>query len=228
MTQEAILHRLTALADEKNAEFQKRLMPSGDGMLFLGVRTPALRALAKEAAKEKDTDAFLQSLPHAYFDENQLHALILCEEKDAQKCLERIDAFLPFVDHWATCDQLLPRCLAGDPAALLERIDSWLQSDHVYTVRFAIGMLMKHFLTDGFDPRYPARVAAIRSREYYVRMMQAWYFAEALVKRYDEAIPYFTEKRLETWTHNKALQKARESWRISPDTKQYLQTLKIK
>ena len=189
---------------------------------------PALRALAKEYGKREDVDAFLTNLPHAYFDEDQLHAFLLEGVKDFDRCMDAVEDFLPYVDNWATCDQLSPKVFRKDKAKLLERIKVWLKSDRTYTVRFAIGMLMQHFLDSDFDPAYPEMVAKIRSDEYYIDMMIAWYFATALAKQWDAVVPYLRERRLEPWTHNKAIQKAIESRRITAEQKEYLRSLKVK
>ena len=220
--------RLFELQDEKYREFQIKLMPTVDPASVIGVRTPELRKLAKELLKRNDYDAFLDMLPHDHFDENQLHAFILSGMKDYEKCMAGVCSFLPFVDNWATCDQLSPKVFGKNKADLLAHIKEWLKSDKTYTVRFAVGMLMEHFLGEDFDIAYPEMVAAIRSDEYYVNMMRAWYFATALAKQYDAALPFIEDKRLDKWTHNKAIQKSVESYRINPEQKEYLKSLKIK
>ena len=199
-----------------------------DGKRIIGVRTPALRDLAKTLSKDEGKDAFLFDLPHTYFDEDQLHAFTLSLEKDFDRCLSETERFLTYIDNWATCDQFSPKVFKKQPERLLPSIEEWLKSDHVYTVRFAVGMLMEHFLGDHFDLRYPEMVAAVRSEEYYINMMIAWYFATALAKQYDAVLPFITEKRLDDWTHNKAIQKCVESDRITPEQKEYLKTLKVK
>ena len=236
MNREEIVQELFALRDEKYGTFQAKLIPNIDPDSIIGVRTPALRAFAKELAKEAakdeakaaDIEAFLAGLPHRYFDENQLHAFIISLEKDFEKCIEEVEAFLPHVDNWATCDQLSPKAFKKQPQKLLPYIRTWIKSDETYTVRFAIGMLMEHFLGELFDTEYADMVAAVRSDEYYINMMIAWYFATALAKQYDAVIPYIANKRLDDWTHNKAIQKSVESYRITPEQKAYLKTLKIK
>ena len=236
MNREEIVKELFALQDEKYGTFQAKLIPNIDPDSIIGVRTPALRAFAKELAKEAakdeakaaDIEAFLADLPHRYFDENQLHAFIISLEKDFEKCIEEVEAFLPHVDNWATCDQLSPKAFKKQPQKLLPYIRTWIKSDETYTVRFAIGMLMEHFLGELFDTEYADMVAAVRSDEYYINMMIAWYFATALAKQYDAVIPYIANKRLDDWTHNKAIQKSVESYRITPEQKAYLKTLKIK
>ncbi|MBR4437399.1 MAG: DNA alkylation repair protein, partial [Spirochaetales bacterium] len=194
---------------------------------IIGVRTPDLRTLAKELAKQEDIGTFLDTLPHTYFDENQLHAFILSEMKDYNRCIERVKEFLPYIDNWATCDQLSPKAFKKHKTELLKEIKTWLKSDATYTVRFAVGMLMQHYLDDDFNSAYPKLVAAIKSDEYYINMMRAWYFATALAKQYDAIIPYIEQKKLDSWTHNKAIQKAVESYRITPEQKEYLKTFRL-
>ena len=223
-----IQKRLFELQDEKYRDFQVKLIPTVDPATVIGVRTPELRKLAKELSKRDDIDAFLETLPHDHFDENQLHAFILSDMKDYMKCMAGVCSFLPFIDNWATCDQLSPKVFSKNKTDLLVHINEWLQSDKTYTIRFAAGMLMEHFLDDDFDIKYPEMVAAIESDEYYVNMMRAWYFATALAKQYDRVISFIEEKRLDKWTHNKTIQKSVESYRISPEQKTYLKSLKIK
>ena len=223
-----IQKRLFELQDEKYRAFQVKLIPTVDPATVIGVRTPELRKLAKELSKGGDIDAFLETLPHEYFDENQLHAFILSGMKDYTECMAGVCRFLPFIDNWATCDQLSPKVFCKNKDDLLVHIKEWIRSDDTYTIRFAAGMLMEHFLGDDFDSSYPEMVAAIESDEYYVNMMRAWYFATALAKQYDRVISYIEEKRLDKWTHNKTIQKSVESYRISPEQKTYLKSLKIK
>ena len=199
-----------------------------DAQKEIGVRTPELRKLAKELAKREDIREFLNDLPHQYFDENQLHAFILSGEKDFEKCMEDLERFLPYVDNWATCDQTSPKVFRKHRKELLDAIRRWIESDHPYTVRFAIKMLMEHFLDEDFDPAYPEMVAEVRSEEYYIRMMIAWYFATALAKQYEAVLPYLEQKKLDVWTHNKTIQKAVESYRITEEQKIYLKSLKRK
>lgn len=226
MNRDDIVAELFRLQDKEYAVFQAKLIPTVQPDSIIGVRTPELRAFAKRLAKE-DTSAFLSSLPHKYFDENQLHAFVISLEKDFEKCLALVEAFLPFVDNWATCDQLSPKAFKKEPERLLTYIITWLKSNRVYTVRFAIGMLMEHFLDARFEPKYADMVAAVKSEEYYINMMIAWYFATALAKQYDAILPYLEEKKLDDWTHNKAIQKSVESNRITAEQKTYLRTLKV-
>ena len=228
MITDEILNELFKLQDVKYRDFQAKLIPTMNPENVIGVRTPELRKLAKQLAKREDVDEFLDSLPHKYFDENQLHAFIISEIKDYEKCLERLEAFLPYVDNWATCDQMSPKIFKKHRAKLMQEIERWIESDYTYTVRFAIGMLMEHFLDEDFDIVYADMVADVHSEEYYINMMIAWYFATALAKQYDAIIPYLIEQRLDTWTHNKTIQKAVESRRITKEQKEYLRTLRIK
>ena len=228
MINEDILKSLYALRDEKYLELQTGLIPAAPADRFIGVRTPELRRLAKEYSEREDVGEFLSDLPHRYFDENQLHAFILSGMKDYGRCIAGVNAFLPFVDNWATCDQMSPKVFKKHRPELLAEIKKWLASGETFTVRFAVGMLMGHFLDEDFDPAYPEAVAAIRSEEYYVRMMVAWYFATALAKRYDAVLPFIKERKLDPWTHNKAIRKAIESYRITDEQKEYLRSLKIK
>ena len=203
---EEIREELFSLQDTAYRDFQSKLTPTIDASTAIGVRSPALRAMAKRVVKRKDVDAFLDDLPHSYFDENQLHAFIVSELRDYEACLQEVERFLPYVDNWATCDQMSPRVFKKHRAELLDPIKRWLSSDATYTVR----------------------LAAVRSEEYYVRMMVAWYFATALAKQYDATISCLEERRLEPWVHNKTIQKAIESRRSSPETKDYLRELKVK
>lgn len=223
-----IEERLYALQDEKYRDFLVKLIPTVDPGTVIGVRTPELRKLAKELLKNGGFDAFLGALPHGHFDENQLHAFILSGMKNYEECMAGVCAFLPFIDNWATCDQLSPKVFGKNREDLLVHIKEWILSDETYTVRFATGMLMQHFLGEDYDDAYPEMVAAISSDEYYVNMMRAWYFATALAKQYDSAVTFIEEKKLDKWTHNKAIQKSLESYRITPEQKTYLKSLKIR
>lgn len=224
----AIQERLFALQDTDYAAFQRPLMPTVEEEAFIGVRTPALRSLAKELKGSDEANAFLKQLPHAYFDENQLHAFLISLEKDFDTALAQTDAFLPYINNWATCDQLSPKAFRKDKAALRASIDAWLLSPHEYTVRFGMGMLMEHFLDEDFTPEVLEAAASVRRGEYYIRMMQAWFFATALAKQYEAALPYLQQDRLDEWTHNKTIQKAVESYRVTPERKAYLKTLRRK
>ena len=219
---------LFALQDLKYRDLQSALIPTVPRERIIGVRTPSLRALAKKLGRRADAGEFLAVLPHRYFDENQLHAFLIAGIRDFGEALAAVDAFLPYVDNWATCDQLSPAAFRTHRAELLPAVERWLASEHAYTVRFGIGMLMQHYLDEAFDPAYPERVAALRSDEYYVNMMIAWYFATALAKQWESALPFLEERKLSPWTHNKAIQKAVESYRITAEQKEFLKSLKIK
>ena len=227
MITEKINKELFNLQDKKYRDFQGKLLPTVSPDSIIGVRTPELRKLAKKFAKEEKISEFLNNLPHKYFDENQLHAFIISEIKDYKKCIEELNKFLPFIDNWATCDQLSPKIFKKNKADLLKEINKWISSTHTYTVRFGIGMLMQHFLDEDFDIKYPKTIAKIRSEEYYINMMIAWYFATALAKQYESIIPFIENKKLDKWTHNRSIQKAVESYRITPEQKEYLKSLKL-
>ena len=228
MITEEIREELFRLQDEKYRLMQVKIIPNIDENSIIGVRTPELRKYASQLAKRDDIDKFLSDLPHRYFDENQLHAFIISLTKDHDRCAGQLNSFLPYVNNWATCDQLSPKVFKKHRPELLLDIKKWIVSDETYTVRFAIGMLMEHFLNEDFDVKYPEMVAKVRSDEYYINMMIAWYFATALAKQYDAVLPFIENKRLDTWTHNKAIQKSVESYRITPEQKEYLKTLKCK
>lgn len=228
MNRDEIAAELFRMRDKDYALMQAKIIPTVAADRIIGVRTPALRAFAKRLYKDRDIEAFLSCLPHPYFDEDQLHAFVISLEKDFDKCIAELDTFLPFIDNWATCDQLSPKVFKKEPEKLLPSIQTWIKSDKTYTVRFAVGLLMQHFLGENFDLRYADMVAAVRSEEYYVNMMIAWYFATALAKQYELVLPYLEEKRLDVWTHNKAIQKSLESHRISDEQKAYLKALKLR
>ncbi len=228
MINDEIEKRLFELQDKDYRAFQSKLIPNVSDDNFIGVRTPELRALAKEIAKRDDKEEFLRALPHKYFDEYLVHAFVIAREKDFTTCISEVELWLPYVDNWAVCDQQSPNVFKKHKTELLVYIEKWLLSDHVYTVRYAIRMLMSLFLDDDFDLRYPELVADVRLDEYYVKMMIAWYFATALAKQYDSIIPFIENKRLDTWAHNKAIQKSIESRRITPEQKEYLRSLKVK
>ena len=226
MSPEEIRLELFRLQDKEYRDFQSKLIPTVDPKSMIGVRTPALRKLAKQLSKETDIAVYLDLLPHKYFDENQLHAFILSGIKDFSDCLAGVERFLPYVDNWATCDQMSPKVFRKHRPELLKAVRRWIASGQTYPIRFGIGMLMQHFLDEDFAPEYPELVAGICSKEYYVRMMIAWYFATALAKQYDSVLPYIEQVRLDAWTHNKAIQKAVESYRITAEQKNYLRSLR--
>lgn len=214
--------------DTEYAGFQSKLMPGMEEKTVLGVRTPVLRKLAKELVGSSEAEAFLDSLPHKYFEENQLHAFIISEIKDADKCMQRYKEFVPYIDNWATCDQLLPKLFKKHPEMALELVPEYLKSEHTYTIRTGVGILMRYYLDDLFECRFLKMVADISSQEYYVNMMRAWYFATALAKQYDETVKLIERNELDKWTHNKTIQKAVESYRITDSQKQYLRSLRLK
>ena len=225
MTVKEIREFLFANRDEGYKAFQSPLIPTVPTERFIGVRTPVLRDLAKRVASSDDVNAFLSDLPHENFEENQLHAFVLSLLKPFDVCIEQVDRFLPYVDNWATCDQLSLKVFKKSRARLIPYVQKWLSSPHVYVVRFAIKVLMDHFLDEGFDPIYPKWVAAVKSKEYYIEMMVAWYFATALAKRYDEVLSYFTEGKLAASVHKKAVRKALESFRVTEAHKAFLRSL---
>lgn len=213
--------------DLQFAQFHRKLVPSVDEKKIIGVRTPDLRKLAKTIAKQDICEEFLAELPHAYYEENQLHGFILSEMKDYDACIKKLELFLPYIDNWATCDQTSPKIFKKHKEELLSHIAKWIKSDHTYTVRFAIGMLMQHFLDEDFKPEYLTMVSGIKSEEYYINMEIAWYMATALAKQWDAAIVYIEQQKMEKWVHNKTIQKARESYRITKEQKEYLKKYKI-
>ena len=223
-----ILQALFDLQDLSYKAFSEKLIPNVPPERVIGVRMPVLRRFAKSVAKTPEAAAFLQALPHVYHEENLLHGCLIESMRDFDACAAALDAFLPHVDNWAVCDCMSPKALGREPEKLPERIDRWIESGEAYTVRFAIGQLMRWFLDERFDPAYPEKVAAVRSEEYYVNMMRAWYFATALAKQYDAVLPYLAQNRLDAWTHNKTIQKAVESYRIPPETKAFLRLLRKK
>ena len=227
MNEQEIISELFRKQDAAYAALQMKILPTVDPDRIIGVRTLNLRSFAKTLFNDKGTDSFLACLPHRYFDEDQLHAFIISLEKDFEKCISDVKRFLPYIDNWATCDQLSPKAFKKEPEKLLPYIRTWIRSDHTYTVRFAIGMLMQHFLDARFSTDYADMVAEIRSEEYYIKMMIAWYFATGLAKQYDRMLPYLENRMLDAWTHNKTIQKSIESYRISDQQKQYLRSLRI-
>ena len=218
---------LFSMADEKYRDFQSKLMPTVPKEKIIGIRTPLLRKFAKDFSKNPEAEVFIGNLPHEYYEENNLHAFLLEYINDFDGCAEEVTKFLPFVDNWATCDSMSPKIFGENKEKLCGYIEKWLSAKDAYSVRFGIKMLMEHFLGEDFSAEYPERVAKIKSEEYYIRMMQAWYFATALAKQYDEILPFIENKKLEKWTHNKAIQKAIESYRITEEQKKYLRTLKM-
>ena len=218
--------RLFEMQDTGYRDFHARLIPTVEKEKIIGIRTPILRKFAKEFGKTEESEIFLQVLPHQYYEENNLHALLLMREKSFEALMPWLERFLPRIDNWATCDLLKPVCFAKNREKLLPCVTRWLGDAHPYTVRFAIEMLMTHYLREDFSPEYPAWVAAVESDHYYIRMMQAWYFATVLAFRYEEILPYLTEDRLSPWVRQKTIQKAVESFRVPPEHKAELKALR--
>ena len=221
-----ILEKLYSMQDENYALFQAKLTPNIPPEKFIGVRVPECRRLAKTLSKESDISSFLDSLPHSYYDENILHALLISEIKDYDKCIYELERFLPYVDNWAVCDIISPKPFKKHKDTLIVKIKEWSASNHTYTCRFGLRMLMSHFLDEDFKPEYLDIPASINSDEYYINMMKAWFFATALAKQWDASISYIQEKRLDEWTHKKTIQKAIESYRITKEQKDLLKTLR--
>lgn len=221
-----ITDRLFEMQDLKYRDFNSSLNPTLNKNCFIGVRTPLLRSFAKEIKGTELAEKFILELPHKYFEENQLHAILFDNEKSFDKCIKNIELFLPYVDNWATCDQLNPKIFKKYPEEVLEKIKIWIKSEHTYTVRYAIKKLMDIFLDENFKKEYCDMVAEIKSDEYYICMMQAWYFATALAKQYDTAIEYLENHKLTDFVHKKTIQKACESFRVSNEHKIYLKSLR--
>ena len=221
-----VYERLAACGSEQYREFQSRLVPKIPKETILGVRTPEMRKITKEIKGTKEAEAFLTELPHRYYEENMMHFFLIAMIRDFDECAAAVETFLPFVDCWSVCDQSSPKAFSKDHDRLLPLVRNWIGSEHVYTARFGIRMLMNEFLGEDFRPEYLEWVAAVKGEDYYVKMMVAWYFATALAKRYGESIVYIEEHRLEPWTHRKAIQKAIESFRVSEEHKEYLRSLR--
>lgn len=220
--------RLFAMQDKEYREFHACLIPTVPKETIIGIRVPVLRKFSAVYRKESSAASFMAQLPHTYYEENMLHMMLIAKLREFSSTVKALDAFLPYVDNWAVCDLPNPKCFSGNRAALLPHVRQWLGSSHPYTVRYALGVLMQQFLEEDFSPKYLEWAAAVRSEEYYVNMMVAWYFATALAKQWDAALPYLTGQRLSLWCHNKTIQKCVESYRISPERKAYLKTLKLK
>ena len=225
---EEVRSALMADCDETYKAFQSALIPNISSDTIIGVRTPVLRKLAKQLAKSEELQAFLSDLPHGYYEENLLHAFLVAESKDYKSCIAQTEAFLPYIDNWAVCDGFSPKVFKGHLPALFERCEGWLQSSHTYTVRFALVMLLKHFLSEDYGEEALRMASEIDSEEYYINMATAWLFAEAMGKCPNLALPYLEGQLLKTEVHNKAIQKSLESRKIPTETKAYLKTLKIK
>lgn len=218
---------LKSHADEKYADFQWKLTPGIEREKMIGVKVPEIRKIAKYLARSPEHTDYMSVLPHYYYDENMLHALLINEIKDYKECVREIDRFLPYVDNWAVCDAISPKILGKDPDNTAKEGERWLRSEKTYTCRAGIGIFMRWFLDDLFKKEYSDIVASVRSDDYYVRMMVAWYFATALAKQWGTAVKYLEEKSLDPWTHNKTIRKATESYRITDAQKEYLRKLTV-
>ena len=214
--------QLFELQDLKYRDFHSKLMPETDKETVIGIRTPVLRKFAKEFAGTSEAEAFLRQLPHRYYEENNLHMMLITGIKDYEKCMEEIQRFLPCIDNWATCDYPAPKCFARHKDQVLEEAKRWISSGETYVIRYGLGMLMRLFLDEDFSSEYLEMAAAVQSQEYYVNMMIAWYFATALAKQWDATVPYIEQHKLSDWVHRKTVQKAVESYRITPEQKEYL------
>lgn len=223
-----IQNELFKMQDKNYKNFHSKLIPTIDSDLIIGVRTPVLRKFAKEFSKTSESKEFIGNLPHKYYEENNLHAFIIEQIKDFDEALEETEKFLPYIDNWATCDSFLPKIFKKNTDKLLPYVKKWITSDKTYTIRYGIGVLMSLYLDNEFKAEYLKLAASVKSDEYYVNMMIAWYFATALAKQYDYAVPFITEYKLAPWIHNKTIQKSVESLRITKDTKEFLKSYKIK
>lgn len=223
-----IQEKLFELQDLKYRDFHSKLMPTVCKDKIIGVRVPELRKLAKELNKSDLKTDFLNTLPHKYYEEDNLHAFLIEQIKDFDECIYALDDFLLFVDNWATCDMMIPKVLGKNLSVLYEKIQEWIKSEHTYTVRFAIVTLMKFFMDERLDKKHLKLLLSIKSNEYYINMAIAWYLATALASRWDLIIPYIENQKFDKWVHNKIIQKAIESYRITKEQKEYLKTLKVK
>ena len=224
----SIQKHLFTLQDKTYALFQSKLTPGIPVESIIGVRVPILRELAKKYLQNPEHKFFLMTLPHQYYDENMLHGLLVSQIKDFKQCLVAVENFLPYVDNWAVCDIMSPIVFKKNKSLLIDKIKQWISSDKTYTCRFGIGLLLNHFLDSDFDRCYLDILTSVSSDEYYVKMMLAWFFATALAKQWDATIPYLEQNRLGIWVHNKTIQKAIESYRITDSQKTYLRSLKSK
>ena len=217
---------LFKLQDTEYRDFNSSLIPGIEKETVIGVRIPVLRKFAKEYAKSGETEQFMTELPHKYYEENNLHMMLIAQIKDYNKCISETEKFLPHIDNWATCDSPLPKCFDKNKEDVLERAKNWIATDTTYVKRYGMGVMMRLFLDEDFKEEYIQLVAGVKSEEYYVNMMIAWFFATALAKQWDAAIPYIQERRLSEWVHRKSIQKAVESYRITPEQKEYLKGLR--
>lgn len=223
---ESIQRQLFSLQDKSYALFQSKLTPGIPFDSFIGVRVPVLRRLAKGYIKNPEHKVFLSTLPHQFYDENMLHGLLVSQINNFDQCIEEVERFLPYVDNWAVCDIMSPKIYKSNKFRLIDKIKQWVGSKKTYTCRFGVGMLLTHFLDSDFECQYLEIPASVTSEEYYVKMMLAWFYATALAKQWDASIRYLEQKRLTVWVHNKTIQKAIESFRITDGQKDYLRKLK--
>ena len=223
---EQLQKELFALQDLKYRDFHSKLLPGIDKESIIGIRTPVLRKFSKEYAEREEAGKFLQDLPHQYYEENNLHMMVITGIKDYDKCLEEIKKFVPYINNWATCDLPLPKCFGKHKQELLPQVRKWIASDQTYTIRYGLGILMGLYLDEDFKPEYLELAASVRSEEYYVNMMIAWYFATALAKQWETTVPYIEQRKLPQWVHRKTIQKAVESYRITPEQKTYLKSFR--
>ena len=223
---EKLEEQLFEMQDLKYRDFHSKLLPGIDKETLIGIRTPMLRKFSREFAKTPEAEEFLQILPHRYYEENNMHMMIVTGIKDYETCLAEVKKFLPYINNWATCDLPQPKCFGAHKKELLQEVHKWIASDETYTIRYGIGTLMRFYLDDDFDPSYVTLVAQVRSEEYYVNMMIAWYLATALAKQWESVIPYLEQRKLPEWVHRKTIQKAVESYRITPEQKVYLKSLR--
>lgn len=221
-----VYEMLLSAKDEQYQAFQAKLVPNIPPEKILGVRTPKMREIAKQVAGSPERDSFLKSLPHEYYEENLIHFFVISLMKDFDECVKAVEAFLPYVDCWPVSDQATPKSFCKNHARLLPYIRKWIDSDHIYTARFGMRMLMNEFLGDDFKEEYLSWVADKKGEDYYLKMMQAWYFATALAKQYDASVKYIEERKLDEWVHKKAIQKAVESFRVSDAHKEYLKSFR--
>jgi 3-methyladenine DNA glycosylase AlkD len=226
MKESNIIKSLYALQDAAYRDFNSKLIPNISPDLFIGVRTFVLKKMAKDMLRSGLADSFISNLPHKYFEENQLHAFILSEISDFDKALNEIDRFLPYINNWATCDQLSPRAFKKNSDQLYKHICKWIKTGDVYSIRFGILCLMRYFMDDKFDKKYADMVASVKSKEYYVNMMRAWYFATGAAKQFEKFLPYFKPGQIDEWTRLRAIQKALESYRVSPENKEILRSMR--
>ena len=226
-----ITEQLITMKDEVYKNFHGKLMPTINPDSILGVRVPLLRKFSNQLNKnlsKEEIERFMSELPHRYYEENNIHAFLIEKINDYDECIAALDKFLPYVDNWATCDMMNPKIFKKNTRKLFDKIEEWMSSSHVYTIRFGIGMLMRFYLDDNFSTQYLDMVANIVSDEYYVNMMKAWFFATALAKQYEATLPYIQQNRLDIWSHNKAIQKSIESFRVSKEHKEELRRYKRK